>query len=97
VFIRKVSVFLHATFHTQTVAIHCGTNSEIKIKTKINMNYNIKTGLIISTILIFLSIITLKYNVFGTETIIDVFIASAFIINVSLLFKVFKDKKKTVE
>lgn len=61
------------------------------------MNYNIKTGLIVSTILIFLSIVTLQYNVFGTETIIDVFIASAFIINVSLLFKIFKDKKENAE
>lgn len=61
------------------------------------MNFNIKTGLIVSTILIFLSIITLQYNVIGTETIIDVLIASAFIINCSLLFKVFKDKKMTAE
>ncbi|SFZ95236.1 hypothetical protein SAMN05428642_1186 [Flaviramulus basaltis] len=59
------------------------------------MNYNIKTGLIISTILIFLSLITLQYNVFGTQTIIDIFIMSAFIVNISLLFKVFKKQKKT--
>jgi hypothetical protein len=58
------------------------------------MNYDIKTGLIISTILIFLSIITLQYNVFGTEIIIDVFIMSAFIINSSLIFKVFQNKKR---
>jgi hypothetical protein len=61
------------------------------------MNYSIKTGLIISTILIFLSVITLQYNVFGTETIFHVFIASAFGINISLIFKVFKDTKKTSE
>ena len=73
------------------------TKSETKNKTKINMNYNIKTGLIISTFLIFLSIITLQYNVFGTKTIIDVFITSALIINISLIFKVFKDKKKIAE
>jgi len=59
------------------------------------MNYNIKTGLIISTILIFLSLITLQYNVFGTQTIIDIFIMSAFIVNISLIFKVFKKQKKT--
>ena len=68
-----------------------------KNETKIIMNYNIKTGLIVSTILIFLSIVTLQYNVFGTDIIIDVFIASAFIINISLLFKIFEDKKEKVE
>ena len=52
-----------------------------------------KAGLIISTILIFLSLISLQYNVFGTQAIIDVFIASAFIVNTSLLFKAFKNKK----
>ena len=59
------------------------------------MNYNIKTELIISTILILLSLITLQYNVFGTQTIIDIFIMSAFIVNISLIFKVFKKQKKT--
>ena len=59
------------------------------------MNYNIKTELIISTILIFLSLITLQYNVFGTQTIIDIFIMAAFIVNISLIFKVFKKQKKT--
>ena len=57
------------------------------------MNYSIKTELIPSTILIFLSIITLQYNVFGTQTIIDVFLLSAFIVNFSLIFKVVRNKK----
>ena len=57
------------------------------------MNYSIKTELITSTILIFLSIITLQYNVFGTQTIIDVFLLSAFIVNFSLIFKVMRNKK----
>jgi NADH:ubiquinone oxidoreductase subunit K len=61
------------------------------------MNISIKTGLIISTILLFISIITLQYNVFGTRTIIDVFIGSALLINILLLNKIFKNKKKTAE
>jgi NADH:ubiquinone oxidoreductase subunit K len=61
------------------------------------MNISIKTGLIISTILLFISIITLQYNVFGTKTIIDIFISSALIINISLLTKILKNKKKTAE
>ena len=61
-----------------------------------NMNY-IKTGLIISTIIIFLSILFLQYDVFGVSTIKDVFIIPAFIINASLIFKIFKNKKQTTE
>jgi len=60
------------------------------------MNY-IKTGLIISTIIIFLSMIFLQYDVFGVNTIKDVFIIPAFIINASLIFKIFRNKKQTTE
>ena len=58
------------------------------------MNY-IKIGLIISTIIIFLSMLFLQYDVFGVSTIKDVFIIPAFIINVSLIFKIFRNKKQT--
>lgn len=60
------------------------------------MNY-IKTGLIISTIIIFLSMIFLQYDVFGVNTVKDVFIIPAFIINASLIFKIFRNKKQTAE
>ena len=57
------------------------------------MNY-IKTGLIISTIIIFLSIVFLEYDVLGVNTIKDVFVIPAFIINIALIFKVFKKNKQ---
>jgi len=60
------------------------------------MNY-IKTGLIISTIIIFLSMIFLQYDVINVSTIKDVFIIPAFIINSSLIFKIFKTKKLTAK
>ena len=53
------------------------------------MNY-IKTGLIFSTIIIFLSVMFLQYDALEVRTVRDVFIIPAFIINVSLIFKVFK-------
>lgn len=58
------------------------------------MNY-VKTGLIISTIIIFLSMIFLQHDILGADTVRDVFIIPAFIINVSLVFKVFRSKKQT--
>jgi hypothetical protein len=57
------------------------------------MNY-IKTGLIISTIIIFLSIVFLEYDVLGVNTIKDVLVIPAFIINIALIFKVFKKNKQ---
>jgi len=57
------------------------------------MNY-IKTGLIISTIIIFLSIMFLEYDVLGVNTIKDVLVIPAFIINIALIFKVFKKNKQ---
>ena len=57
------------------------------------MNYTIKTGLILSTVLLLLALISMQYDLIGTQTVIDVFIAVALIINASLLIKVFKDKK----
>ncbi|SFD43093.1 hypothetical protein SAMN04489722_109129 [Algibacter lectus] len=57
------------------------------------MNY-IKTGLIISTIIIFLSMVFLEYDVLTVNTIKDVFVIPAFIINVALIFKVFKKNKQ---
>jgi hypothetical protein len=57
------------------------------------MNY-IKTGLIVSTIIIFLSVMFLQYDILEVRTIRDVFIIPAFIINVSLIFKVFKKNKQ---
>ncbi|GAL63346.1 hypothetical protein [Algibacter lectus] len=57
------------------------------------MNY-IKTGLIISTIIIFLSMVFLEYDVLSVNTIKDVFVIPAFIINVALIFKVFKKNKQ---
>ncbi|WP_008636110.1 hypothetical protein [Bizionia argentinensis] len=56
------------------------------------MNY-IKTGLIISTIIILLAMIFLQYDILGVNTVKDVFIIPAFIINTSLIFKIFKSKK----
>jgi hypothetical protein len=57
------------------------------------MNY-IKTGLIVSTIIIFLSVMFLQYDALEVRTVRDVFIIPAFIINVSLIFKVFKKNKQ---
>ncbi|MEL0652999.1 hypothetical protein V6246_16370 [Algibacter sp. TI.3.09] len=57
------------------------------------MDY-IKTGLIISTIIIFLSMVFLEYDVLSVNTIKDVFVIPAFIINVALIFKVFKKNKQ---
>ena len=57
----------------------------------------IKTGLIISTIIIFLLMIFLQYDVFGINTVKDVFIIPAFIINASLIFKIYRNKKETVK
>ena len=54
------------------------------------MDNTIKTGLAVSTLLILISLLTLQYNIFGTQTIIDVFIATALIINAAVLIKVFK-------
>ena len=56
------------------------------------MNY-IKTGLIISTIIIFISIIFLQYDVIGVNTIKDVLLIPAFIINTSLIIKLLNNKK----
>lgn len=53
------------------------------------MNY-LKTGLALSTILMFMSVIFLQYEVFGAKTISAVFIMPAVVINASLLYKVFK-------
>lgn len=60
------------------------------------MNY-IKIGLTISTIIIFLSMIFLQYDIFGVNTIKDVFTIPALIINASLIFKIFRNKKQTTE
>lgn len=60
------------------------------------MNY-LKTGLLISTILILLSIIFLQYDELGVKTINKVFIIPAFIINGLLITKVFKNKKQKTE
>ena len=60
------------------------------------MDY-IKTGLIVSTIIIFLSMMFLQYDVIEVSTVRDVFIIPAFVINVSLIFKIFKEKKQTAE
>ncbi|CDF79307.1 hypothetical protein BN863_15950 [Formosa agariphila KMM 3901] len=59
------------------------------------MNYNIKTGIIISTILILLSMLSLQYKIVGAQTVIDVFIMSAFIVNLSLIYKIFQKQNKT--
>ncbi|AUC21608.1 hypothetical protein BTO15_05600 [Polaribacter sejongensis] len=66
-----------------------------QIKNKMNTNNKNKFGLIISTVLILLTMITLKYNAIETGAIIDIFLYSAFIINFSLIFDIFKSKKKT--
>lgn len=58
------------------------------------MNY-IKTGLIISTMIIFISMLCLQYDVIEVNTIKDVFIIPAFIINISLIFKIFRSNKQT--
>ena len=72
-----------------------GKHSETKNKNKMNTNNKNKFGLIISTVLILLTMITLKYNAIETGAIIDIFLYSAFIINFSLIFDIFKSKKKT--
>ncbi|ULC59512.1 hypothetical protein MBM09_00700 [Flaviramulus sp. BrNp1-15] len=53
-----------------------------------------KIGLIISTVIIFSSIVLLQYDILELNTVIDVFIIPAFIVNISLVFKVFKNKKQ---
>jgi hypothetical protein len=58
---------------------------------------NLKTGLIISTILIFLSIVFLQYDMLGVKTISNVFIIPAFIINGLLITKIFRNKKQTTK
>lgn len=52
----------------------------------------LKTGLIISTLIILLSMIFITYDILEVRTIVDLFIIPAFIINGSLLFKVFRNK-----
>lgn len=52
----------------------------------------LKTGLIISTLITLLSMIFITYDILEVRTIVDLFIIPAFIINGSLLFKVFRNK-----
>lgn len=53
----------------------------------------LKTGLLISTFFILLSMIFLQYDVLEVNTIIGVFIIPSFIINVALILKIFQPKK----
>lgn len=53
----------------------------------------LKTGLLISTFFILLSMIFLQYDVSEVNTIIGVFIIPSFIINVALILKIFQPKK----
>jgi amino acid permease len=57
------------------------------------MNY-IKTGLILSTIIIIFSIIILQYKMLEVRTVIDLFLSSAFIINAFVIIKIFKNDKQ---
>lgn len=60
------------------------------------MNY-LKTGLILSTLIILIAIFLLGSEVLEISTVRDVFIIPAIIINVSLIFKLFKIKKEVIE
>lgn len=60
------------------------------------MNY-LKTGLILSTLIILIAMILLSSDVLEVSTVRDVFIIPAFIINFSLIFKLFMTKKKVIE
>ncbi|SEC53125.1 hypothetical protein SAMN04489761_3245 [Tenacibaculum sp. MAR_2009_124] len=52
----------------------------------------IKTGLIIKSILLLLSILFSKYDVVRIETIIDIFLIPCLAISLSILFRLYKNK-----
>lgn len=56
----------------------------------------LKTGLIASTLIIFLAMMFLTYNILGIRTVVDLFIIPAFIINISLVVKIFRKKEEVV-
>ena len=56
----------------------------------------LKTRLIASTFIIFLSMILLTYDILGVRTVVDVFIIPAFVINVALIFRIFKNKNEVI-
>ncbi len=49
-----------------------------------------KSILYINIIVLFITIIVMKYDIFGIETIIDVFIITLFLINIFYLIKLKK-------
>lgn len=89
-----MEIILEPQFNTIQSEEHTDLNKFTNdIKNQLNMNY-LKTGLIISTIIILLAMIFLHYDILGVNTVKDVFIIPAFIINASLIYKIFKTRKE---
>lgn len=49
-----------------------------------------------STFIIFLSLVLLTYDFLGVRTVVDVFIIPTFVINVALIFRIFKNKEAVI-